>query len=269
MILTPISPNNLSNRGSIISRHITKDHHDHQGHGHGGHGQHHDQNQHLQHPFAPEPVAQDVYPTHIPHKVLEYHQQLGRDPQPAQQFVNPTPAYQPPAEQYVPPQISHQKPSLPVDDIQPIAVVQALSVRGVEYWMLTMTMYLGAAGLLAVLLSLINGGVSFEILAFPIALLVVCLPIFSWFFLRLKKAELADTKLRLDPSKRRLTQFTQVITFAISLFDIIGIVFAILASIGGHGFGPLWKYLLNALVVLLVAGSILVYYWTDEHRGRK
>jgi hypothetical protein len=181
------------------------------------------------------------------------------------QFISPMPEYTPPAPQSAQ-QLSNNSPS--ADDISPIAVVQALSVRGVEYWMMSMTLYLGAAGFLGILLALINGGISFQILSFPISLLIVCLPLFSYLFLRLKKAELANPKLKLDPSKRKLTQFTQVITFAISLFDIIGIVFAVLATVAGHGFGPLWKYLLNSAVVLAVAGGILAYYWIDEHRGR-
>lgn len=243
-------------------------HQNHHGH-HNQHEQHHWQGEHQHHQDQPYHQPAEPHTYHPAHPIHPY--------QPAQSaaaFVDPAQVYgtQPHAEQYtpqVPPHVPavHQ-PGLPASDVYPTAVVQVLSTRGVEYWMMTLALYLGAGGLLAILLAIFNGGIQFEILAFPVSLLLVCLPLFSYLFLRLKKAELMDPRLKFDPSKRRLTQFTQVITFAICLFDIIGIVFAILASIAGHGFGPLWKYLLNSIVVLIVAGGILAYYWIDEHHGR-
>jgi len=154
---------------------------------------------------------------------------------------------------------------------QPVAVVQALSVRGVEYTMMTLTLWFLAAGLIWSLLSVLNGGTSFSLLAFPIALMLVCAPVFALLFLHLRKAELANPSLRLDPSKRRLSQFTQVIAFATCLFNLIGFVYLILAKIGGDAAPSIGKSLLNLLVVLAIAGGILVYYWFDEHRlvGRR
>jgi hypothetical protein len=233
------------------------DHHPHHENHHGHHQDHQNQPvnlgsswQQAKEPFqAPPPPA-------APENSQFY--------QPQPQFVSPA------AGQYAQPQQPFQQPAngLPTNDVNPVAVVPVLSTRGVEYWMLTLTLWLGAGGLLAVLLALFNGGTSFEVLAFPVSLLIVCLPVFSYFFLRLKKAELMNPQLRLDPSKRRLTQFTQVITFAISLFTLVVIVFGIIAAIGGHGPDSFGKFLLNSFLVLLVSGGILAYYWIDEHQGR-
>jgi hypothetical protein len=157
----------------------------------------------------------------------------------------------------------------PGQNDQPVAVVQALSVRGVEYTMMTLSLWFTAAGLIAILLSLLNGGTSFAVLSFPLALLLVCLPLFSLFFIRLKRAELADPPLRFDPSKRRLTQFTQITAFAACLFNVIGFVYMVLQKIGGEAAPSLGKSAINLVVVLAIAGGILAYYWFDEHKFNK
>lgn len=172
----------------------------------------------------------------------------------------------------VPPVMS-QPPSLsmsgstPGDGTTPMPVVQVLSTRGVEYTMMMLTLWLAAGSLLWVMLALFNGGNHFDVMAFPVSLLVVCVPIFAWFFLRLKKAELANPQLKLDPSKRRLTQFTQVIAFAACLFNLIAFVYLLFTKLAGHTTPSLGKDFLNLLVILLVAGGILAYYWNDEHRS--
>jgi hypothetical protein len=211
----------------------------------------------------------------------EAHHGMPQDP-PQPTAPDPAPAWnQPPAAPAAPepvswsapaPQAPTPPPAAPAapsysNDINPLAVVQVLSTRGVEYTMLTLCLWLAALAVLWVLLALVNGGMHFSVIAFPIALLVVNLPVFSWLFLRLKKAELANPALKLDPSKRRLTQFTQVIAFAACLFNVIAFVYLIFAQLAGQGGPALWKDFLNLLVVLLVAGGVLVYYWNDEHRG--
>ncbi len=156
--------------------------------------------------------------------------------------------------------------SAPTRDDQPVAVVQALSVRGVEYAMMTLSLWFAAGALAGVLLSIFNGGTSFSVLSFPLALLLVCVPVFSFFFIRLKRAEIVNPALRFDPSKRRLTQFTQIIAFAICLFNLIGFIYLVLQKIGGESTMSLGKAFLNLLVILVVAGGVLAYYWFDEHR---
>ncbi|HSW36925.1 MAG TPA: hypothetical protein VLG37_00990 [Candidatus Saccharimonadales bacterium] len=172
-----------------------------------------------------------------------------------------------PAEEPKPADLHHQSHH-EVKDVNPMAVVQVLSTRGVEYTMLTLCLWLVAIAFGWVGLALVNGDMHFNILAFPAALLVVALPIFAWLFLRQKRAELMNPMLKLDPSKRRLTQLTQIVTFAICLFNVIGFVFLVFSKLAGQGGPVLWKSFLNLLVVLVVAGGILAYYWNDEHRGR-
>jgi hypothetical protein len=151
----------------------------------------------------------------------------------------------------------------------PVPVVQVLSVRGVEYTMMTLTLWIVAAALIWILLSKLNGITGFSLLIFPTSLLIVCVPVFSLLFLRLRKAEVKNPALRLDASKRRLSQFTQVIAFATCLFNLIGFVYLVLSKVSGEAAPSIGKSLVNLLVVLVVAGGILAYYWFDEHRTYK
>src|SRR5205085_2243504 len=158
-----------------------------QQHGHHGHDQkHHDPYQ--QHHQAPTPTAFSEQPTSTP-----------------QHMTPPTPAP-------VPLSVNPPQPPLTLADqlgVMPQPVVKVLSPRGVEYVFLTIVLVTGAFALAGTLLSLVNGETSFEVLSFPAAILAVCVPIFAWLFLRLKKAELLNPALRLAASKRRSTQFTQ------------------------------------------------------------
>jgi hypothetical protein len=200
------------------------------------------------------------------------------DPQPAAPTVNPswqtpTPSYEPVQPSYtesVPtPPAPAAVPSLNTQDpLRPVAVVRVLSPVGVEYVFLTFTLFTGAFGLASAFLSLVNGKADFSVLAFPTATLLVSVPIFAYLFLRLKKMELYQPDLKLDPSKRRSTQFTQIFSFIICLFTLIGLVFAILSSIGGQSAVSVGKAFLDALSLLVVFGGVLAYYWRDEHKGR-
>lgn len=161
-------------------------------------------------------------------------------------------------------------PSLPqLGSDQPTPVVKVLSVRGVEYLFMSIFLWLSAGSFVGLVLSLINGQTGFSALAFPLSMLLVCLPGFALLFLRLKRAELNDPSLRLDASKRRLTQITQVLAFLTCLINIITFMYLILQKIGGEGDLAFGKVVVNVLVILVVAGGILAYYWNDEHRRRK
>ncbi len=149
---------------------------------------------------------------------------------------------------------------------QPVPVVKVLSVRGVEYGMMTITLWVAAASLAGGLVSAINGGASFEILAFPISLLLVTVPVFAFFFLRLKKAELANPSLRLEASKRRFSQVTQFLAFLTCLINVIVFVYLIMASFGGKVHTSWLKAIGDLIVILIVAGGVLAYYWFDEHK---
>jgi hypothetical protein len=152
--------------------------------------------------------------------------------------------------------------------VVPQPVVKVLSPRGVEYVFMTIALFTGAFGLGGALLSLVNGQVKFAVLAFPISLLVVALPTFAWLFLRLKKAELANPALRFDASKRRSTQFTQIAACLGCLFKLISFVAFIFAKLAGEFDGSIVKVILNVLVIEVVSGGILAYYWRDEHQAK-
>lgn len=163
-----------------------------------------------------------------------------------------------------------QQPLHPQDNpLNPVPVVNVLSTRGVEYAFLTISLFVFAGSLIGILLVLVNGAFNFAALSFPISALLIALPVFAFLFLRLKKLELQNPERKLDPSKRRWTQFTQIVAFIVTLFTLVGVVFGVMSRIGGIGSGvSIGKILLNGLCILVVSGGILAYYWLDEHRGR-
>jgi hypothetical protein len=151
--------------------------------------------------------------------------------------------------------------------MNPQPVVRVLSPRGVEYVFMAIVLITGAIALAIALLAMVNGSFSFSVLQFPLALLLVSVPVFSWLFLRLKRAELLDPAARLDASKRRSTQFLQIVSFLICFFTLIGFLVTVFMKISGTYSGSIIKVILDVLVILLVAGGILFYYWTDEHKA--
>jgi hypothetical protein len=148
----------------------------------------------------------------------------------------------------------------------PIAVVKVLSSRGVEYVFLIFALIVGSISLGAVIISLINGHSDFNSLAYPTAALIVSVPVFAYLFLRLKKAELLNPAMATDPSKRRSTQFIQIYSYIICFLTLVGIIAEVFSKISGSYKGSILKLILDAIVVLVIAGGILVYYWRDEHR---
>jgi hypothetical protein len=151
--------------------------------------------------------------------------------------------------------------------VSPVAIVKVLSPRGVEYVFLTLALFTAAASLAGAIISLVNGQTSFNVLAYPTAALIVSVPVFALLFLRLKKAELNNPNLKLDPSKRRSTQFIQIVNFAICFFSLIGVLAGIFAKISGTLNTSIIKLVMDVLVVLVISGGILSYYWYDEHRS--
>jgi hypothetical protein len=151
--------------------------------------------------------------------------------------------------------------------VMPMPVVHVLSPRGVEYVFLTINLFTAAIGLMSVLIALVNSKLDFTVLAFPVALLVVSVPLFALLFLRLKRAELRDPSLRADVSKRRSTQFTQIVAYLAVFFSLIGLVSAGFAKASGVYDGNFLKLCLDVLVIVVVAGGVLAYYWRDEHKA--
>ena len=153
-----------------------------------------------------------------------------------------------------------------VSDVIPQPVVKVLSPAGVEYVFMTIALLTAEFGLGIVLVSLVNGMTSFSLLAYPASLLLVAVPVFAWLFLRLKKGELLNAGRRFDASKRRSTQFIQILNYIITFFTTIGFVAAIFSKMAGQYNGSVVKLFLDVLVVWAVAGGVLVYYWRDEHK---
>jgi hypothetical protein len=182
----------------------------------------------------------------------------------------PTPAAPAaPAPNHYPAQAYHSvNDSSRPEPVNPSAVVQVLSPMGVEYVFMTISLFAAAGGLAAALIALVNGKTDFTVLAFPTALLLVSVPVFALLFLHAKKQELLRPVLRQDPSKRRSTQLTQIICFIISLFTLVGFVTSVFAKLGGQSDASIGKVLLDCLVLLVVFGGILAYYWRDEHTNR-
>ena len=160
-------------------------------------------------------------------------------------------------------QINHQpEPSVPV--------VKVLSVRGVEYGLMTFMVWFGSAALLWCALAIIEGQAGFDVLAFPVALLIAVLPVFGYLFIRLRRAELANPKLRFEPSKRRFSQITQFVSFFVVFFSFVSFVYDLLSKAGGSDDDTsLGKSALYLLVFTVIYGGIFAYYWLDEHRGLK
>jgi len=149
---------------------------------------------------------------------------------------------------------------------KPVAVLEVLSVRGVEYGMMTIVLWIGAITLGWIAFNMLNGSRGFNYVVVPTAALVVCVPVFGFFFLRLKKAELADTSIRFDASKRRWSQVTQILAYTVVLTNLMYFVYVILQhTTGGHG-TSISKAAINLVIILVIAGGILAYYWHDEHR---
>lgn len=153
------------------------------------------------------------------------------------------------------------------DSDKPVPVVKVLSVRGVEYAMMTITLLITASALAWVLLNLVNGSSGFNYLVVPSAALLTCLPVFGLFFVRLKKAELRNPSLRLDASKRRMSQITQMLAFLACLINLIYFIYTLMQKFSGNNDEiSIGKSALSLAVVLVIAGGILVYYWFDEHK---
>lgn len=187
----------------------------------------------------------------------------------------------PPTEKYQAPQVPVQthvpqspppstvvetRPLSPTSD-EPVPVIRVLSVRGVEYAMMTITLWLTAISLAWVVLNILNGSGNFDFLVVPLSILIISLPIFALLFIRLKKVELQNPALRFGPSKRRLSQLTQVLAFLACLINLIVFVYNILQKVNGNG-QAITKSIINLVIILAVAGGILAYYWFDEHRNR-
>lgn len=150
--------------------------------------------------------------------------------------------------------------------LQPVPVVKMWSTRGVEYAMMSLVLWVSAISLSWLLLTFINSRNSFNNLVVPVSVLIISLPITTFFFIRLKKAELKNPVLRADPSRRRWTQATQFLAFVAIIADLITLVHQLLSHYSGANATSIAKIILDSTVVTVIAGCLLIYYWLDEHR---
>jgi hypothetical protein len=148
---------------------------------------------------------------------------------------------------------------------QSVPVVKVLSVRGVEYFMMTIALWVTASALAWILLNVINGSAGFDFIVVPTSALIICLPIFAFLFLRLKKAEMANPALKMESSKRRLSQWTQIVAFLAVIINCITFVYEILQKLGNDSKISLPKAFASLVVILVIAGGLLLYYWREEH----
>ena len=165
--------------------------------------------------------------------------------------------------------------SKPAKPQNPIAVVQTLSTRGVEYYLMLIALAASAVSLGLVLHSIAGelltdaSAYAFAagMMSFASASLIVSLPIFIFLFLRLKKAELLNPRLRLDPSRRRGVQITLILTFIVGLFSAIGYVFTFFnAGYGGLDAGyNIGLTIADLVITAVIVGGIFAYYWIDSH----
>lgn len=151
--------------------------------------------------------------------------------------------------------------------IESTPVVKVWSVRGLEYALMSFMLWFIASAITWVLVALINDQAGFAILSPALAILIVSVPIFSYLFLRLKKAELMDPALKKESSKRKFSQITQIVSFFIVFFSLITIVGSVLAQFGGDDV-ELGKTISSSLAFIVVWGSLLGYYWHEEHKNK-
>ncbi len=168
-------------------------------------------------------------------------------------------------------------PTLPVNTRSqtPIAVVQALSTRGVEYYFMIIALAVVAVSLAIILhniaSSLFDDG---KVYAFNTATmtgassaLIVSLPLFIFFFLRLKKAELQNPSLLLDPSRRRAIQILLIVTFVVGLISVISYVIAFFSlTYGGNDESPTGLIIADFVISTLIVGGVFANYWMDSHQ---
>jgi hypothetical protein len=200
----------------------------------------------------PQPSHQPEYMSHLP-------KQLVPEPMPT--------IMRPPEE---PPSAPNSlwEPLQQASPVESVPVVKVLSIRGVEYAMMTIALWVSASALAWILLDVINGNSSFDFLIVPTSSLIICLPIFALLFIRLKKAEIANPRLRLESSKRRLSQWTQILAFLSIIINAITFVYQVLQQFGSAYSKPsLLKAFASLLVILVIAGGLLFYYWRDEHKA--
>lgn len=167
----------------------------------------------------------------------------------------------------------------------PIAVVENLTTRGFEYKIFLVLLLVSIIGLISLANIMLSSYVSWEAAAFPVTMLIVAAPVAVFMFLRLRRAELAQPRLRKDPSRRRIIQAIQLLTFLGVIIHTIILLYMIISgnyteSTSVYTDTSMYYYgndyevnspnivkdVVRWLVTVVVAGGTFLYYWRDEHR---
>lgn len=151
------------------------------------------------------------------------------------------------------------------------------SAKGFEYIIFFITLGVVALSLAAMMHNMIDLLIetekySFyrETLSFSVATLVVVMPIFILLMLKLKKDEIKNPRIKLDPSRRRAIQLLMLVTFLVGLIKLVAFVYNILGVAEPSTYGRETNILaevLHAFVTIGVAGGIFLYYWREQSKG--
>lgn len=164
------------------------------------------------------------------------------------------------------------------DSSRPIAVVEQLSTRGVEYGILFYSLAFGAISLGGVLHDLVDRSLTStldnpfggSILSIQAILACITVPIFLVMLSRLRRAEADDASLHKDPSRRSFVQKTLIISFVWGVWALAYNLYQLVNITGGqtHVTASMFMTarLLHIAITLAIAGSIFVYFWRDEHQ---
>lgn len=145
--------------------------------------------------------------------------------------------------------------------------------RNVAYIFSTIALLTAATSLTIILTTWVNGsftknGVSFDVIAFPAAALIVALPVFTTLLMDLERAEQKNPRLKSSPYKRYSAQFAKVVAFITCFFTLIGLVFGIFLHASASSDGNwLPRLFVDSLIILAVAGGVLAYSaMNDRHK---
>jgi hypothetical protein len=156
------------------------------------------------------------------------------------------------------------------DNNHPVTMVAKMSTRDTEYSIMYICLLITALGIGGVLHQLLfsmqtsdesgywAGG------SFGITMILVTLPIFTWLFLRLKRAEQKSPALLKSATRHRGVKGMIMISFLGLIIHSVIFVYMSLNS-----YGKFFDSISHFVITLLVAGGILQYFWRDEHRNYK
>ncbi len=102
-----------------------------------------------------------------------------------------------------------------------------------------------------------GGTFSASLLRFHLASLIIGTPVFLWLSKMVYTHSLKDSVVRNSGIRRWLTYITMILTALIVIGDLIALVNNLLSG------ETTMRFILKALVVLVIAGSIFYYYLTD------